>query len=136
MSEGEWVAFGPGSDLVTMLRAFHAHVGAPVLNTPVNWVAPELEKLRRDLLTEEVCELHDAVASRDMVAIADALADIVYVVVGTAVTYGVPLDDVLQEVHRSNMTKDPGPTGKAVKGPDYSPPDVFGVLSRYAWNTR
>ena len=81
-------------------------------------------------LDEEVQELRDAMAAGDVVGIADAVADIVYVAVGTAVTYGIPFDAVLAEVHISNMTKVNSPAeAKLVKGPGYRPPDVAGVLA-------
>lgn len=71
----------------------------------------------------------------DHVEVADALADIVYVAYGTALTYGIDLDAVLQEVHRSNMSK-LGPDGrpilredgKVLKGPGYFPPAIGEVL--------
>jgi predicted HAD superfamily Cof-like phosphohydrolase len=94
-----------------------------------------LAKLRIALLEEEVSEYVDAVADLDLVAIADALADIVYVAYGTAVTYGIDLDMVLSEVHRSNMSKldkNGRPLirddGKVIKSDQYFPPDVAGVL--------
>jgi predicted HAD superfamily Cof-like phosphohydrolase len=76
------------------------------------------------------------VVKNDIVSIADALADIVYVACGTALTYGIPFDRVFAEVHRSNMTKfgPDGPylraDGKVMKGPDYEPPDIAGCLAR------
>ena len=72
----------------------------------------------------------------DLVAIADALADIVYVIYGTALTYGIDLDSVLREVHRSNMSKLGGDgkpllrgDGKVIKSERYFPPDISSVLS-------
>lgn len=65
----------------------------------------------------------------DIPRIADALADMVYVIYGTAETYGIPLDRVIAEVHRSNMTKTAsGPMQKPVKGPDYQPPRIAEIL--------
>ena len=71
----------------------------------------------------------------DLVGIADALADIVYVAYGTALTYGIDLDAVLHEVHRSNMSKlgsDGKPLiredGKVLKSERYFPPDIESVL--------
>jgi predicted HAD superfamily Cof-like phosphohydrolase len=87
------------------------------------------------LLKEEVKEFIDAAADADLGGIADALADIVCVVYGTAVTYGIDLDRVLAEVHRSNMSKldkSGKPLirndGKVIKSDQYFPPDVAGVL--------
>jgi predicted HAD superfamily Cof-like phosphohydrolase len=94
-------------------------------------------ELRVRLLVEEVDEYAAASRSKDLVGIADALADIVYVAYGAALTYGIDLDVVLSEVHRANMSKldaDGRPSyrsdGKVVKSPRYSPPDVKGVLAR------
>ncbi len=61
--------------------------------------------LRRELIREECQELLDAMRDDNMVEIADGLADLCYVVIGTAVSYGIPLDKVWKEVHRSNMAK-------------------------------
>ncbi|MBO0813847.1 MAG: hypothetical protein J2P30_01635 [Actinobacteria bacterium] len=115
-----------------MLREFHAskriHAGLmpehPTADIP-EWV----RDLRMALLTEEVRELYDAAMRGDIVKIADGIADVVYVAVGTAVAYGIPFDAVFREVHRSNMTKVNTPDeAKLVKGPDYEPPDIAGVL--------
>jgi predicted HAD superfamily Cof-like phosphohydrolase len=118
------------------VREFHAAVGGTVPPAPTTNVRPELRDLRQRILEEEVDELRAAVITNDLVAIADALADIVYVACGTAATYGIPFDDVFSEVHRSNMTKT-GPNGpvlrhdgKIAKGPDYEPPD----LARYLFD--
>jgi len=85
---------------------------------------------------EEVSEFVAASEKEDLVGIADALADIVYVVYGTALTYGIDLDSVLREVHRSNMSKlgDDGKPlirgdGKVLKSERYFPPDIASVLS-------
>jgi predicted HAD superfamily Cof-like phosphohydrolase len=96
-----------------------------------------LAKLRVALLQEEVAEFVAASEKRDLVAIADALADIAYVVYGTALTYGIDLDSVLREVHRSNMSKlDPDgkplmrEDGKVLKSDRYFPPDIESALGR------
>ena len=94
-----------------------------------------MAQLRLDLIDEEVGELHEAVDAGDIVKVADALADIVYVVYGAADTWGIPLDAVVAEVHRSNMTK-LGEDGKAIrredgkvlKGPHYAPPNIVRAL--------
>jgi predicted HAD superfamily Cof-like phosphohydrolase len=115
-----------------MLREFHASKaihgglmpGRPTADIP-DWVA----QLRQDLLDEECGELREAVELGDIVKIADAVADIVYVAVGTAVVYGIPFDAVLREVHVSNMTKVNSPAeAKLVKGPGYEPPRIAALL--------
>jgi predicted HAD superfamily Cof-like phosphohydrolase len=84
-----------------------------------------------------VSEFAEATANRDIVEIADALADIVYVAYGAAITYGIDLDAVFDEVHRSNMTKldDDGrpiyrEDGKVIKSANFRPPDIRSVLLR------
>lgn len=108
-------------------------VTGPGLGAPADQVS-----LRRRLVEEEVGELADAVAAQDLVAVADALADIVYVALGTADLLGIPFDEVFDEVHRANMSKlgaDGRPVlradGKVLKGPAYTPPDVAGVLAAH-----
>lgn len=90
-----------------------------------------LAGLRVALLEEEVGEFVAASQRSDLVGIADALADIVYVVYGTALTYGIDLNAVLREVHRSNMSKlgqDGKPMlrddGKVIKSELYFPRPV------------
>jgi predicted HAD superfamily Cof-like phosphohydrolase len=91
--------------------------------------------LRLDLITEEVRELEVALANEDIVDIADALTDILYVVYGAGHSFGIDLDACFAEVHRSNMSKlgqDGKPIyredGKVLKGPDYSDPDLASIL--------
>jgi predicted HAD superfamily Cof-like phosphohydrolase len=117
------------------VREFHAAFGLAIASTPDP--RPEAWRLRIALLREEFDEYVQAAEAGDLVGVADALADMVYVIYGTATEYGVPLDDVLAEVHRSNMSKlgtDGAPVrredGKVLKGPAYSPPDIAGVLHR------
>lgn len=114
---------------------FHEAYGLPVADTPSAVVPPPQATLRLDLIEEEVAELRAAVAAGDVIGVADALADIVYVAYGSAWVYGIPLDAVLDEVHGSNMTKlgaDGRPVrradGKVLKGPGYRPPDIARVL--------
>jgi predicted HAD superfamily Cof-like phosphohydrolase len=116
-----------------MLREFHASKkvhGGLMPETPTADIPDWVVWRRMAFLDEEVQELRDAMAARDVVGIADALADIVYVAVGTAVTYGIPFDAVLAEVHVSNMTKvNSLAEAKLVKGPGYRRPDIAGVLA-------
>ena len=92
--------------------------------------------LRLDLINEEVGELCVAVEYNDMIEIADALADILYVTYGMGAALGIDLDKCFEEVQRSNMSKlgeDGKPMyredGKVLKGPNYSPPDLTSVLN-------
>jgi predicted HAD superfamily Cof-like phosphohydrolase len=115
---------------------FHQAFGLPVRQLPDADIDPGLARLRMDLVTEEVGELMAAAEQGDLVAIADALADIVYIVYGTTLTYGIDLDPVLREVHRANMSKlgaDGKPLlrqdGKVLKSDRYRPPDIASIVS-------
>jgi hypothetical protein len=91
--------------------------------------------LRAHLMMEELGELLEAMANYDEVGTLDALADLTYVVFGSAVTMDLPLYEAFWEVHRSNMTKekqpdDPNKDRVRSKGPNYAPADLKGVLER------
>ncbi|MFE5504345.1 MazG nucleotide pyrophosphohydrolase domain-containing protein [Amycolatopsis japonica] len=121
----------------TAVTEFHQVFRLPMTAKPTMDVGDELAKLRVDLLVEEVGEFADATKRQDLIALADALGDIVYVAYGAALTYGIDLDAVLAEIHRSNMSKLDGhgkpifrPDGKVLKSSSYSPPDVASVLDQ------
>lgn len=117
--------------------AFHRAFGLPAQTVPsLDGVSNEILRLRERLLDEETGEFALASHRRDLVGMADALADVVYVAYGTAATLGLDLDRVLDEVHRANMSKldeDGRPVlrhdGKVLKSPRYRPPDVVGVVA-------
>jgi predicted HAD superfamily Cof-like phosphohydrolase len=95
----------------------------------------ETTDLRLELIAEELNELYDAMQEKDIVAIADALTDILYVTYGAGHAFGIDLDKCFTEVQRSNMSKlgaDGKPIyrddGKVMKGPDYSEPDLKSIL--------
>lgn len=119
-----------------LVRAFHCAFGLPVGQRPdLHQAGPRLRSLRVDLLREEVDEFEHAIKECDLVAVADALADIVYVAYGAAISFGIDLDAVIAEVHRANMSKldkDGLPLlrhdGKVLKSDGYRPPDVAAVL--------
>ena len=125
-----------------MVRQFHEVFGHPVAGVP-GLIPDERAWLRYDLIAEELSELFDAILAGDMVAIADALGDLEYVVHGAAIEWGIPLEDVVREVHRSNLTKlgaDGKPiykdSGKVAKGPNFEEPDLEGVLINAGWKCR
>ena len=99
------------------------------------WPDFNTRELRLDLIQEELDELAQAMEDRDMVQIADALTDLLYVVYGAGHSFGIDLDECFQEVHSSNMSK-LGPNGKPIhredgkvlKGPGYFEPDLEGIL--------
>jgi predicted HAD superfamily Cof-like phosphohydrolase len=122
-------------DVQQKVKEFHQAFKMPDRNTP--GIPDEQEQqLRQDLIDEEVEELREAIANQDIVEIADALGDIAYVVFGAALHYGIDLNAVIEEIHQSNMSKlaaDGQPIyredGKALKGPNYFPPDLAKVLA-------
>jgi predicted HAD superfamily Cof-like phosphohydrolase len=123
-------------DIAAAVAEFHAAFALPMRQFPTTEIDDALTRLRVDLLEEEVGEFVTASEKHDLVGIADALADIIYVVYGTALTYGIDLDAVLGEVHRSNMSKldsDGKPLirddGKVIKSAQYFPPDIASVLA-------
>jgi predicted HAD superfamily Cof-like phosphohydrolase len=99
------------------------------------WPSGDIQELRLDLINEELNELYDAVAAQDMVEVADALTDLLYVIYGAGHAHGIDLDACFQEVHASNMSKlgaDGKPMyredGKVLKGPDFFVPNLALVL--------
>jgi len=141
---------------------FHRLMGAPVNDTPAV-PADERVKLRLRLIAEEFFELlqahgldafgefHEAQDALDdligcfdsdadyvdIVKTADALGDLAYVIEGMNLEYGISSPEVLEEIQRSNMSKAGGvqrDDGKILKGPNYSPPDIAGVLTAQGWD--
>ena len=94
-----------------------------------------IQELRIDLIAEELQELEDAVRDGDLIGVADALTDLLYVVYGAGHAFGIDLDSCFEEVHSSNMSKlgtDGKPIyredGKVLKGPNFREPDLATVL--------
>ena len=88
-------------------------------------------ELRLKLIQEELNEFKEAIKNRDIIEVADALTDILYVTYGAGHSFGINLDKCFDEVQRSNMSKlgeDGKPIynekGKVMKGPNYSEPDL------------
>ena len=116
------------------LKLFMESFGQEVKTKP-EFPSDDILKLRTDLIDEEVKELWDACDARDLVEIADALTDILYVTYGMAHALGIPIDECFAEVQASNMSKlgeDGKPIyredGKVMKGPSYFKPDLKNVL--------
>ena len=118
-----------------MVREFHEAFGLPAADTP-RQAGTKLGGQRHRMLASEVRELLIAVCEGKLAHIAQELADCVYVLYGTALTYGIDLDAVIAEVHAANMTKLDDfdhailIDGKVQKGPNYRPPNVAEVLAR------
>ena len=88
-------------------------------------------QLRLDLIKEELSELEEAMKTKNLKEVADALTDILYVTYGAGYAYGIDLDQCFKEVQRANMSKigeDGKPIyndqGKVMKGPNYTKPDL------------
>jgi predicted HAD superfamily Cof-like phosphohydrolase len=118
------------------VKDFHIAFGQRVGQTPAFPEDVNERELRMSLLEEEVNEYFDAEESLDIVGIADALADIIYIACGTAVSYGIPLDKVFEEVHRSNMAKLVDgkviyrEDGKILKPAGWTPPQIENILNK------
>ena len=117
-----------------LVEDFMLAFGQQVATTP-QLVDRAVAELRISLIEEELDELREAVADNDLVGIADALTDILYVTYGAGLAYGIDLDECFLEVHESNMSKlgDDGKPiyredGKVLKGPNYFEPDLGAVL--------
>jgi len=91
----------------------------------------KINKLRLDLIEEELGELKEAMKNNDILEVADALTDILYVTYGAGHAFGINLDKCFEEVQNSNMSKlntagEPiyNDVGKVMKGPNYFKPDL------------
>jgi predicted HAD superfamily Cof-like phosphohydrolase len=114
-----------------MVERFHRLFDIVVRRTP-GLVDEGTRVLRERLIQEEFEELKEAMAREDLVAIAKELADLLYVVYGTAVSYGIDMGPVFHEVHRSNMSKIGGykrEDGKWMKPPTYSAASIEPILA-------
>ena len=149
----------PLDEMLQQVRSFHRRVGAPVSESPclIPGNRTEAARLGSQLLTlstatanlgassndlllcrtamllDEVAEWLFAHAAGNLAVAADAWADHLYVLLGDAVTAGLPGDRLFAEIHQANLTKQIGQlswTGQAVKGPDFQPPEVGHLLER------
>ena len=96
----------------------------------------KINKLRIDLIKEELDELQEAMKNNDLLEVADALTDILYVTYGAGHAFGIDLDKCFDEVQNSNMSKlgengEPiyNDSGKVMKGPNYFKPDLTKFVS-------
>tara|TARA_B100000674_G_C37175618_1_gene617285 strand:- start:204 stop:545 length:342 start_codon:yes stop_codon:yes gene_type:complete len=96
----------------------------------------KINKLRLSLIKEELSELTEAMNNKDLLEVADALTDILYVTYGAGHAFGIDLDKCFEEVQNSNMSKldENGKPifnedGKVMKGPNYFKPDLSKFLN-------
>ena len=104
--------------------------GQEVKNKP-SFSTDKINKLRLDLIKEELNELTEAMNNKDLLEVADALTDILYVTYGAGHAFGIDLDKCFEEVQNSNMSKLDSSgkpiyneQGKVMKGPNYFKPDL------------
>ena len=110
--------------------------GQDVKNKP-SFSSDKINKLRLDLIKEELEELTEAMKNKDLLEVADALTDILYVTYGAGHAFGIDLDKCFDEVQNSNMSKlgeDGKPIynelGKVMKGPNYFKPDLSKFVNK------
>ena len=109
--------------------------GQEVKDNP-SFSTDKINKLRIDLIKEELNELQEAMKNNDLLEVADALTDILYVTYGAGHAFGIDLDKCFNEVQNSNMSKldENGKpiyndAGKVMKGPNYFKPDLSKFVS-------
>ena len=115
----------------TFMKTF----GQEVRTNP-SFSSDKINKLRIDLIKEELDELQEAMKNNDLLEVADALTDILYVTYGAGHAFGIDLDKCFEEVQNSNMSKlwengEPiyNESGKVMKGPNYFKPDLSKFVS-------
>ena len=116
------------------VKTFMNTYGQEVKNTP-EFPDTKIVQLRIDLIQEELNELKEAINNNDIIEVADALTDILYVTYGAGHSFGVDLDSCFNEVQNSNMSKlgDDGKpiyneSGKVMKGPNYFKPNIKKII--------
>lgn len=121
--------------LLNDVGLFHRLSEVPIQDSP-QFPAQERQELRLSLIREEVRELEKANEEQNLVEVADAIGDLIYVAVGMALEYGIPLADVWDEIQQSNMNKVHDghvlrrEDGKILKPLGWKPPNVAGILAR------
>ena len=112
------------------VKTFMETFGQEVKNKP-SFSSEKINNLRYDLIKEELDEFKEALDNKDLLEVADALTDILYVTNGAGHAFGVDLDKCFEEVQQSNMSKldEKGKpiyneVGKVMKGPKYFKPDL------------
>ena len=110
----------------TFMKTFGQEV-----KTKPSFSTEKINDLRYNLIKEELDELKQAMKDKDLLEVADALTDILYVTYGAGIAFGIDLDKCFEEVQNSNMSKlaeDGKPiyneAGKVMKGPNYFKPDL------------
>ncbi len=124
---------------ITAVTEFHKVYGLNMKETPTADIGIKGNLLRYKLMREENEEYLEAANNNDLVEVADALGDMLYILCGTIIEHGMQykIDEVFDEIQRSNMSKlgaDGKPIyredGKVLKGPNYFAPDIQSILAK------
>lgn len=122
---------------IEAVKAFHTAFKIGHRETPKADLGDAKNKLRFNLMQEENEEYLEAANNNDLVEVADALGDMLYILCGTIIEHGMQdkIEDVFNEIQRSNMSKlgeDGQPIyredGKVLKGPNYFKPNISSIL--------
>jgi len=127
-------------DYLRMIREFHEKYEHYTSNKPAIPDDKTID-LRYRLIEEELLETLGALRdmmnfdhnNKQLIELADGIADCMVVLLGTALAFGIPIDEVFAEVHRSNMTKsfEKNEYGKTIKGDAWEPPKIREILERH-----
>lgn len=126
-------------DKIAAVHKFHTTYGLGIKNTPTADLGEDKNLLRYKLMREENEEYLEAANDNDLVEVADALGDMLYILCGTIIEHGMQhkIEEVFDEIQRSNMSKlgeDGKPIyredGKVLKGPNYFKPNIKAILDK------
>lgn len=130
---------------LSKLIEFHKAGGVSVETEPTASIPQNVIDLRLKLLHEELDEYQQAAQAKDLIEVADALTDLLYVLLGTFVSHGLQNHavDLFEEVHKSNMSKFKGldtalhrEDGKVLKSPEFQKPNISAVLGQPRFERR
>src|SRR5690606_173900 len=122
---------------ISSVHQFHTAFGLGIQESPIADLGRAKNKLRYELIKEENEEYLEAASNNDLVEVADALGDMLYILCGTIIEHGMQhkIEEIFEEIQRSNMSKlgvDGKPVyredGKVLKGPNYFGPDIRKIL--------
>jgi predicted HAD superfamily Cof-like phosphohydrolase len=124
---------------IKAVELFHNSFGLGVSQKPLADLGVAKNRLRFDLMDEENREYLEAANAGDIIEVADALGDMLYILCGTILEHGMQykIEEVFEEIQKSNMSKlgaDGKPVhrqdGKVLKGPNYFKPDIRSIMER------
>tara|TARA_B100001057_G_C22749212_1_gene911051 strand:+ start:384 stop:776 length:393 start_codon:yes stop_codon:yes gene_type:complete len=126
-------------NVINDVAQFHNAFGIDSKNHPTTDIPKQTVSLRYNLMKEENDEYLEAAQNNDLIEVADALGDMLYILCGTILSHGMQdkITEVFHEIQRSNMSKlgsDGKPIyradGKVLKGPNYFKPDIKSILNK------